>query len=596
MATIDRLRELVRGTRPRPAPPGAPSPGRTRRDGQAPPASAVAPGVVTVTPDDASSDALARALDGTVPPVAQSMERNASAVSPASDASTSARSHAIDRRDDEVDTASLGAASADPASADAADAGGADARVSGERGSDAVGSPAFGGAAFGAPFGSDALDEEDDAREAIAPTIGSTAGSGLRELTYEPVGADGLPIPAPRAMPALTGASPIHTPLGSCIVIDHLFPADRPHGRHLVRQGIASLREVLDFCGQPVLAPADDGRRGLLFLDLETTGLSGGAGTLAFLVGCGFFDQDGFRTRQFLLPSFGAERALMHAVTSLVGEADCLVTYNGRTFDLPLMETRWLFHRVPPPWTELPHLDMLPLARRLWRERDEVARNGCRLVTLEQVLFGVVREGDVPGWEIPGRYFEYVRGGNAALLEPVLHHNRLDLLSLALLTARAMRLFREGAAGTYDPQECLAVGRELWRRRETERAVACFKTTADGATTSGAVKGEALYSWARLLRRERRFVEAADAWARLAACRGARPALLAEAREALAIHYEHRDRNLDKAHEWAAGAFDVESPGSRREAVAHRLARLRRKIRVQAECGPMTALLLDELL
>jgi uncharacterized protein YprB with RNaseH-like and TPR domain len=394
-------------------------------------------------------------------------------------------------------------------------------------------------------------------------------------------------------MPDLPGSSHVDTPLGRCIVVDHLFAADSDHGRHRIEHGVVSSDEVIDFCG--VLKPEATGGPDVLFLDLETTGLSGGAGTLAFLVGCGFFEDGGFRTRQFLLPAFSAERALLHAVTELITDAGCLVTYNGRTFDVPVMETRWLFHRVPPPWTELPHLDMLPLSRRLWRDRDEVERAGCRLVTLEHDLFGVVRHGDVPGFEIPGRYFEYVRGGDAALLEPVLHHNRLDLLSLALLTARAMRLFRDGGAGARDPQECLAVGRELWRRRDVARAEACFRAAADAPVVSGAVRGDALYAWACLLRRERRYVEAAAIWTRLAACRGARPGLSHEAREALAIHYEHRDRDLDKAHEWATGAFEPGSADSRRDAMEHRLARLRRKMAVQAKGGPQAAWLLDEL-
>ena len=96
-----------------------------------------------------------------------------------------------------------------------------------------------------------------------------------------------------------------------------------------------------------------------MFLDLETTGLSGGAGTVAFLVGIGFFENGAFRTRQFLLPGFASERALLHAVAECLGDAGCLVTYNGKTFDLPVMETRWLFHRQPLAWTDLTHLDML---------------------------------------------------------------------------------------------------------------------------------------------------------------------------------------------------------------------------------------------
>ena len=322
---------------------------------------------------------------------------------------------------------------------------------------------------------------------------------------------------------------------------------------------------------------------------LETTGLSGGAGTVAFLVGCGFFRDGAFHTRQFFLTGFAAERAMLHAVTSFLADAGCLCTYNGKTFDVPVMETRWLFHRVPPPWTDLTHLDMVHVSRRLWRARGDLDEAGCRLVTLEHDLFGVIRHGDVGGWEIPGRYFEYIRHGDASLLEPVLHHNRLDLLSLACLTARALRLVRDGAPAAHDPRECLALGRELARLRDDARAETCFNAAADSPFASAAVRADALYALARRLRRARRYHEAAEVWRRLMACNSPRAGLSSEAREALAVHYEHRDRNLSAAHEWATDAYDAEADARRREAFAHRLARLRRKIAVHAKGGPETA-------
>jgi uncharacterized protein YprB with RNaseH-like and TPR domain len=339
----------------------------------------------------------------------------------------------------------------------------------------------------------------------------------------------------------------------------------------------------------------------VMFLDLETTGLSGGAGTVAFLVGIGFFENGAFRTRQFLLPGFASERALLHAVAECLGDAGCLVTYNGKTFDLPVMETRWLFHRQPLAWTDLTHLDMLHVSRRLWRARGDDPEASCRLVFLERDLFGVERVGDVPGIEIPGRYFDYIRYGDAELLEPVLHHNRLDLLSLAQLTARAIRLIRE-AVGTgmtdapsavgaivTNPQERLAVGRELWRLQQRNAAEACFRAVAECETAPDSVRAEALYSWARSLRRARRHHEAAEVWRQLAGSRTVRAVLRAEAQEALAIHHEHRDRDLEKAHQWATGALTSGVGARHRTAVTHRLARLRRKITVQKESGPETA-------
>jgi tetratricopeptide (TPR) repeat protein len=280
---------------------------------------------------------------------------------------------------------------------------------------------------------------------------------------------------------------------------------------------------------------------------------------------------------------------MMHAVTGLLAEAGCLVTYNGKTFDMPVLETRWLFHRVPPPWTELAHLDMLHLSRRLWRARGDLDDAGCRLVMLEHDLFGVTRQGDVPGMEIPARYFDYIRGGDASLLEPVLHHNRLDLLSLACLTARALRLVREGASGARDPQECLALGRELARLRDEARADLCFQAAAESPFASPTVRADALYALARRLRRARRYHEAAGVWRRLMACNTPRDLLHNEAREALAVHYEHRARNLDAAHAWATDAWRVAPDDRRRDALSHRIDRLQRKMAVHTKGGRQAA-------
>jgi uncharacterized protein len=427
----------------------------------------------------------------------------------------------------------------------------------------------------------------------------------VRELTYEPLDEYGQPMPERPEVPALPGASMIDTSAGRCVVIDHVFEADSSHGRLAVEQSVVAAPDVIAFCESDAAAlvsgpwgeglgraeleherdslahvqhQSDQAGAPVIFLDLETTGLSGGAGTVAFLVGCGYFRAGAFHTRQFFLTGFAHERALLQAVNELLGDAACLVTYNGKTFDVPVMETRWAFHRVPPPWTDLTHLDMVHVSRRLWRARGDLDEAGCRLVALEHDLFGVIRHGDVGGFEIPGRYFEYIRHGDASLLEPVLHHNRLDLLSLACLTARALQLVREGAPAAHNPQECLALGRELSRLRDDVRADDCFRLAAESPFASTTVRADALYAIARRLRRARRYHEAAEVWRRLMSVTSSRADLHTEAREALAVHYEHRDRNLSAAHEWATDGYRTAGAGRRREAFAHRLTRLKRKM------------------
>ena len=307
-----------------------------------------------------------------------------------------------------------------------------------------------------------------------------------------------------------------------------------------------------------------------VFIDLETTGLSGGAGTVAFLVGCGFYDLGAFQVRQFLLTSYSAERALLTAVAEFFDDADLIVTYNGKTFDVPVMETRWLFHRMEMPLDGVPHFDTLHAARRLWKPRTEdPAEGGCRLQTLERTLFDVRRVGDVPGFEIPSRYFQFMRTGDPRPLEPVLEHNRLDLVSLAAVTARAVRMVDEGADGCSDEAQALAVGRIYERAGLVDRADACYRR----ASTSDAleVRCESLYRRGLRCRRERRFTDAAALWREIVAAtesrsarRSATAATLRQfAVEALAIHHEHRERDLETARELAL--FALKEGQGRRE-------------------------------
>ena len=409
-----------------------------------------------------------------------------------------------------------------------------------------------------------------------------------RELTYEPVDEDGQPLSTRSETPALAGATAHHTPLGPALVVERTFAADFAYGSHRVADFASMDAATLSLLtGRPVDVKAEANRRPI-FLDLETTGLAGGAGTVAFLVGCGYFDGDAFRTCQFLLPGFPAERALLHAVGEFVSGTPFIVTFNGRTFDVPVMETRWLFHRMAHALEGVPHVDMLPPARRLWRMAGDGLERSCRLVALEQALFGVARRGDVPGWEIPQRYFSYVRHGAADALEPVLEHNRLDLLSLAAVTARAHRLVSGGAEATSDVMECLALGGVFARAGAGPRAEACYRRAADGADGDRATRELALRQLALLLRRSRRFGDAAEVWRRLLLLGHGRSPLAREALEALAIHHEHRERNLKTARALALGALRAEGDPSKREAVRYRLARLDRKLApLTAPAGPV---------
>ena len=421
------------------------------------------------------------------------------------------------------------------------------------------------------------------------------AGAPARELTYEPdTGRYEATVDLDRVADVL-GGRVITNGFGRTLVIDRRYESDRYHGAH--RVGDCELR---DGEGLRLLDPALPGPEGCgtraLFLDLETTGLSGGAGTVAFLIGCGWFDLGAFQVRQFLLPSYAAERALLGAAAECFDEAALLVTYNGKTFDVPVMETRWLFHRMEIPLESVRHFDMLHPARRLWRTRANAIDDGeagCRLATLERLLCGVTRVGDVPGLEIPSRFFRFLRSGDARPLEAVLEHNRLDLISLAAVTAHAVRLVEDGEDSCRDAAEALALGRVYERADRMARALACFERAASDSAADVELRAEALYRLGLRLRRERRFAEAADASRRLLdlsdSSRRRRSALLSALRqfavEALAIHHEHRKRDYAAAKALAMRLLDGDESAARADAARHRIARLERKLGQQRLLG-----------
>jgi uncharacterized protein YprB with RNaseH-like and TPR domain len=389
---------------------------------------------------------------------------------------------------------------------------------------------------------------------------------------------------------------------GAVLIVDRYYAANRMHGRARIGDCVDTIEaglEQLHVLGRswPGRDPRPYTTR-LCFFDLETTGLAGGAGTQAFLVGCAVLEDGGIRVRQYLLPGFQHERALLSLVAKWVPGQGTLVSFNGRSFDIPLIETRYLLHRLPFPFAELPHLDMLHPARRLWKQRPAIAGpavddDSCKLSVLERHLAGYHRVGDVPGFEIPSRYFRFVRMGDAHGLEAVLEHNRIDLISLALVTARAIALIAQGPSAAQHPREALGLGRLFERAGSSDDAEAAFAYAAALAARVGRepdVHAEALRRLAVCRRRAGRMAEAASAWEELLTVPGCPMALRREAREALAIHHEHRSRNLHTARTLVMDVLAEPAGARAREAAEYRLQRIERKMAVREEGGLMAAL------
>jgi hypothetical protein len=236
----------------------------------------------------------------------------------------------------------------------------------------------------------------------------------------------------------------LSTRLGETFVAEQTFPADYRHGRAPL--GLAPRLDALAaWAGDARLLALP--REAYAFLDTETSGLSGGTGTYAFLVGVGRYEGDAFRLVQFFMRDPGEEAALLEGLADFLAPAQALVTFNGKAFDAPLLKTRYRLHSAPIPFADYAHLDLLPLARRLWRDRLP----SRALKYLEENVLGAPRTSDeVPGFEIPYLYFDYLRSGDAAPLKGVFYHNAMDVVAMAALLSHVSGLLAEPHAGEHE--------------------------------------------------------------------------------------------------------------------------------------------------
>ena len=413
------------------------------------------------------------------------------------------------------------------------------------------------------------------------PTLLARRLERLRALDRRLVTAAELPPPARRtAAGADPGARAAHLAAGLGGTVE-----EGSGGPVVVVERATPLPMTLD--GLARLPYPVDMERPLIYLDTETTGLGSAAGTLAFLVGIGRWDGASFCVRQLVLPDHADEPALLAALEAEIPADACLVTYNGRAFDWPLLVARYRLHRRPPPVTA-GHLDLLPIARQLWRHRLPDAR----LASVEAGVAGVRRHGDLPGALIPERYFAWLRTGRAALLADVLAHNREDIVSLGrLLGEMSQRLADPERRRSAHPGDVASLARVFRRDGRQDEALACYaealaawdeREPAPTRLDRDTLAAEA----ARLLSRTGRHAEAEAAW-RALADRGGSTAVWAWI--ALAKHREHRARDSAGAMEAALRALRIVE---RRRAVgiplraaerdlARRLARLHRRARAR---------------
>src|SRR5712664_1224990 len=315
-----------------------------------------------------------------------------------------------------------------------------------------------------------------------------------------------------------------------------------------------------------------------LFLDTETTGLAGGTGTYAFLIGLAWWDAGGLQVEQFFMRDFTEEYSLLHELSARVAERPVLVTFNGKSFDWPLLENRFTMTRSIAVPKLAAHLDLLHPARALWKLR----LGSVRLVELERHVLdaprlGWHREDDVSSALIPQFYFDYLRGGPAEPLAGVVRHNQMDLRGLAALFGKINALLSEpaGAANEIESLDLFGLSRFLHRRGENDRAhSACAQALQIGLPAE--FRPKARRELALMAKRRGEHARAAEIWLEIVA--DLHDGI--QACEQLAIYYERRAKNPAKAAEFAQLAIaklQRQRANSRDPFLTARFARLEKK-------------------
>ena len=332
---------------------------------------------------------------------------------------------------------------------------------------------------------------------------------------------------------------------GPIFVSETLYPVDHRHGHTELRLA-GSLTTVAQWAREERVASLPP--EGFVFLDTETSGLAGGTGTYAFLVGIGRHSPEGFRLTQVFMRDPAEEPALLDVVADCCSPCAALVTFNGKSFDVPLLRTRFTLDARELPLGGAAHLDLLPLARRLWRDRLESRALGF----LEAHILGAQREEDeVPGWLVPQLYFDYLRSGDARPLKGVFYHNAMDVVALAALLNHVTGLLDDPLVnGREHGCDLVALGRLFEDMGQPERAVELYECGLAKELTEE-VFVAAVRRLSYLQRRRGQTVAALELWRRAA---GAQQVY---AHEALAKFYEHEMKEYGEALRWTEAALAV---------------------------------------
>jgi len=356
----------------------------------------------------------------------------------------------------------------------------------------------------------------------------------------------------------------LKTIFGEIFSLNHAYPEDRQHG-HLPLKPLTSY----DWLAHWAKAPATPALESLIFLDTETTGLSGGTGTMPFMIGAGRFIENQFVVEQFFVRNPAEETAQLAALSEFVEGVEGIVTYNGKSFDLPIINTRYIMQRLSNPFTTTTHFDLLPFTRRIWKSR----LGQCNLGNIETQVLGFHREqADIPGYLVPDFYREYLFTGDATHMPGIFYHNEIDVLSLSALFSWLAAILEDPSDDRFtDPGDLLSVGRvlEILEREQMADQVYASDRLQQLPDTD---RQKSLLLRARLQKRKGNLEEASILWQK-AASAGSLEALIE-----LAKYYEHQSREFEKAMRCTDQAISICEDISLNHSLLHRKARLESKI------------------
>lgn len=351
-------------------------------------------------------------------------------------------------------------------------------------------------------------------------------------------------VPQPGAIPF--ESREVETPLGKHLQISKTWPQLHRHGNSDVGALTELPPDLLSVLGGDDRIEAPAAR--WAFLDTETTGLAGGSGTIAFLIGVGAITDRGFELTQYFIRDFGEEPSALEALAAHLEQFDVLVTYNGKAYDQPLLETRFRMSRLKPPFARFKHVDLLFSARRLWK----LALERCKLTDLEARILGFERVNDVGGAMIPHLFFEYIRSRNLRPLWPVFTHNAYDILSLACLAAIVPAAFRDPER-LRSAEEMIGLARWLRNEERFDESLSLMRRAVNRRIAEPLLF-ETLWHIAEIERKLGRHDAALAVYTEISTTSNA---YRGKAYERLAIHYEHKEKNPLMALEMTQAALRI---------------------------------------